>query len=67
MFLDINGISAARGGLSVPAQPVHRTGARANHEEAGFGVSGGQGPEIGMSCAAHQVCSQARLEEARIG
>jgi positive regulator of sigma E activity len=36
--------------------------ARAAREDARIGVSGGLVAGIGVSCAAHQVCSQARLE-----
>jgi len=57
MVLDIQIVSAARGmGAEARALPVMGTGARADPEDAGSGVSGGKA-RIGLSCAAHQVCS----------
>jgi hypothetical protein len=57
MVLGIQIVSAARGmGAEARALPVMGTGARADPEAAGSGVSGGKA-RIGLSCAAHQVCS----------
>jgi hypothetical protein len=56
MVLDIQVFSAARGMGMARALPVVRRDARADPEGAGSGVSGGKA-RIGLSCAAHQVCS----------